>query len=317
MRTTTPSSSSFMLPILGVLLLLVTGAALLGVASAESVTIAAAGDIACSPDDPHFNDGHGDARHCQMSATSDLILQHDVQAVLALGDLQYSVGEVAAFQSSFAKSWGRFKDILFPVPGNHDYDTADGAGYYAYLGDRAGDPARGYDSFDLGDWHVVALNSNCSEVGGCDAGSKQVRWLEADLESHPSTCLLAYWHHPRFSSGMHGSRKVYQDFWDVLDRAGADVVLAGHEHDYERFAPQSPSGDLDAAGGARAFVVGTGGVALRPIGDPQPNSEMFASEFGVLFLDLGPLKYEWSFVTPAGDTLDSGKGRCGPELGGS
>ncbi len=316
MQPLSPRSASLEPPLRGALLVTLTVISVLltGLASAQQVTVAAVGDIACSPDgNPNASGGKGDETRCQMLATSELVAEHGVQAVLALGDLQYasSSRQLAAFRASYDLSWGRFKDITYPVPGNHEYDTPDAEGYYKYFGDRAGDPERGYDSFDLGEWHIVALNSNCEEVGGCGAGSEQSRWLESDVEAHPSACLLAFWHHPRFSSGKHGSRTVYQEFWNILQRAGADVVLAGHDHDYERFAPLSANGDVDVERGVRAFVVGTGGVSLRPAGDRQAHSEVFIERFGVLFLNLGHDKYEWSFVAPGGDILDRGKGRCG------
>ena len=186
-------------------------------ALAQTVTVAAAGDIACSPDsDDHFDGGAGDANHCQMAATADLIAKRNVDAVLAIGDIQYSTGRLAAYQGSYDATWGSLKDKTYPVPGNHDYNTDGATGYYKYFGERAGDPSKGYYSYDLGAWHVVALNSNCDEVKGCSADSKQGKWLKADLAAHPSACILAYWHHPRFSSGYHGSNAAYQDFWDSL-----------------------------------------------------------------------------------------------------
>ena len=160
-------------------------------------------------------------------------------AVLLLGDIQYEDGAYSKFLASYDPSWGRVKSITKPAPGNHEYQSGSAADYYRYFGAAAGDPAKGYYSYDLGGWHLVALNSNCSFVGGCGAGSPQEQWLRADLAAHPASCTLAYWHHPRFSSGAHGSDATYTAFWQALYDANAEVVLVGHDHDYERFAPQT------------------------------------------------------------------------------
>ena len=281
-------------------------------AAAEDVKIAAAGDIACSPDsDAHFGGGVGTPDNCREMATSDLILSQNVAAVLALGDLQYSTGRLAAFEESYDKSWGRFKAVTHPAIGNHDYKKSHGAGYYTYFGAQAGDPAKGYYSYDLGDWHLVALNSNCDEVGGCDEHSPQVKWLVNDLKNHPNACTLAYWHHPRFSSGQHGSNSAYQAFWDVLYRANADLVLVGHDHDFERFAPQTPAGDADPERGLREFVVGTGGESHYRVDASRPNSEKIIPDtFGALFVTLHADSYDWQFEDTTGQTLDQGQADC-------
>ncbi|HEY5873045.1 MAG TPA: metallophosphoesterase, partial [Gaiellaceae bacterium] len=221
--------------------------------------IAAAGDIACDPGSPRFGNGLGTGFDCRQRATSDLLVGGGYEAVLALGDIQYEVGAGDAFEASYDASWGRVKPVTRPVPGNHEYRTAGAAGYFEYFGAGAGDPTTGYYSYGLGNWHVVALNSNCAAVGGCDAGSTQERWLRADLAAHPSRCTLAYWHHPRYSSGWHGSDSSYVAFWQALVDADADLVLVGHDHDYERFAPQDAGGRRDLERGIREFVVGTGG----------------------------------------------------------
>lgn len=280
-------------------------------AQAKGVTVVAAGDIACSPDsDPHFNGGAGSAGRCQEAATSQLALGLDPQAVLVLGDLQYTTGRLAAFQRSYDPSWGRLKAITYPVPGNHEYMTSPGAGYYAYFGAAAGERGRGYYSFDLGGWHLVALNSNCGAVGGCGEGSPQLEWLRKDLEAHAGACTLAYWHHPRFSSGRHGSDERYTAFWQALYAAGAEVVLAGHDHDYERFAPQTPDGRA-VADGPREFVVGTGGASFYDARKPLPTSEKLVTDtFGVLELTLDENAYAWQFVDDAGEVLDSGQASC-------
>lgn len=279
-------------------------------ALAQPLTIAAAGDIACAPDSADFNGGAGTPDHCQMRATSDLILKMKPQAVLALGDEQYDAGQYENFLRSYDLTWGRFKDITHPVPGNHEYYSKGAAGYYRYFGSAAGDPDKGYYSFDLGAWHFIALNSSCDAVGGCGTGSPQERWLKADLAAHPGRCILAYWHEPRFSSGFHGLIQRFRAFWDDLYAAGADLVLNGHDHDYERFAPQDPSGRADPHG-IREFVVGTGGESHYPFIFPRANSEVRNSHvFGVLFLTLHPDGYSWKFTSTQGDFSDSGSGVC-------
>lgn len=287
------------------LLLLLCGLLAFAAGFAQTVTVAAAGDIACGP-----NSEVG-ADHCQMAATADLVAGKGVAAVLALGDLQYPQGSYDDFLNAYDKSWGRFKAVTYPTPGNHEYYLYDAQGYYRYFGAAAHEPQHGYYSFDLGAWHVVALNSNCFWVGGCGADSDQVAWLRRDLEAHPSLCVLAFWHHPRFSSGPHGSDEAYQAFWDVLDAAGADVVLNGHDHLYERFAPKSADGAPDLEG-IREFVVGTGGASTTGVEERQPNSEVVAEDtFGVLFLRLAPDGYSWSFESAAGAAFsDSGEGTC-------
>jgi acid phosphatase type 7 len=279
--------------------------------------VAAAGDIACEPLNVHFNDGRGSVHRCHQGATSDLLVNAGLRAVLALGDLQYQCGAEAAFAVSYDPSWGRVKAITHPVPGNHEYQTrglygcTPGAeGYFSYWGAAAGDPRRGYYSFDLGSWHLVSLNSNCDAVGGCGPGSPEERWLRADLAAHAGArCTLAYWHHPPFSSRViqvgapARTSGLLQDLYD----AGADVLLNGHEHNYERFAPQTPAGAADPARGIREFVVGTGGNDLRPFGLPTANSEVREDQsFGVLELTLRRTSYAWQFIPEAGGTFTDG-----------
>jgi hypothetical protein len=273
--------------------------------------IAAAGDIACDPGSRRFGNGLGTGFDCRQRATSDLLVGGGYEAVLALGDIQYEVGAVDAFEASYDASWGRVKSVTRPVPGNHEYHTAGAAGYFEYFGAGAGDPTKGYYSYELGNWHVVALNSNCEAIGGCDAGSAQERWLRADLAAHPSRCTLAYWHHPRYSSGRHGSDSSYVAFWQALVDADADLVLVGHDHDYERFAPQDAGGRRDLERGIREFVVGTGGKNLRPFTRVSPNSEARdATSLGVLELTLGADAYEWRFRAAVGSFTDSGSASC-------
>jgi hypothetical protein len=267
--------------------------------------VAAAGDIACRPGDPVT------PTSCRQEATSDLLVDLDPTGVLALGDLQYERALRANFLRTYDHTWGRLKAVTHPVPGNHE-DATGGAGYYRYFGPAAGDPAKGWYSFDIGTWHLVALNSNCQRAGGCGPGSPQERWLRADLAAHPTRCTLAFWHHPRFSSGRHAGDRDYDAFWRALHHAGAEVVLNAHDHHYERFAPQSPRGKLDPARGIREFVVGTGGKSLERFGRVRANSEVRnADTFGVLVLTLHPGGYEWRFVGERGGGFeDRGSGSC-------
>jgi hypothetical protein len=236
--------------------------------------------------------------------------------ILVLGDAAYEHGSPEEFADCYSSTWGRFKDRTKPVPGNHDYHTEGAEGYFEYFGKAAGDPSEGYYSYDLGAWHIVALNSNCEEVpGGCEEASPQLRWLKEDLAANKDkSCALAYMHHPRFSSGEeHGNTHYVKPLWEALYEAGADVVLSGHTHNYERFAPQDPDGEADPERGIRAFVVGTGGgESPHPIGDPIANSEVHNDETnGVLKLTLHAEGYEWRFVPVEGETFsDSGNARC-------
>ncbi len=185
-------------------------AALAPAARAADPVIAAAGDIACDPAEPGYNGGNGTAAACRMRDTSNLLVGAGYDAVLLLGDNQYLNGTLAAYQTSFAPTWGRLKPILRPAAGNHEYQTPSATGYFDYFGAAAGARSQGWYSYDLGTWHVVVLNSNCADVGGCGPGSTQLRWLADDLAAHPRACTLAYWHHPRFSSGQHGDDATYR-----------------------------------------------------------------------------------------------------------
>jgi hypothetical protein len=274
--------------------------------------VMAAGDIACDPVDGSFNGGNGTSTACRQKVVSDLIVAAPPAAVVTLGDNQYENGAYDKYMASFDASWGRFKGLIRPAPGNHEYYTANGAGYYQYFGAAAANPAAGWYSYDVGAWHLIALNSNCSSVGGCGVGSAQEQWLRSDLASHANACVLAYWHHPRFSSGQHGSDITYDAFWLALYQAGADLVLVGHDHDYERFAPLAPSGTVDAAKGIREFVVGMGGKTHYAFGTVQTGSEVRdSSTFGVLKLTLHAGGYDWQFLPEPGKSFtDSGSGAC-------
>jgi acid phosphatase type 7 len=285
--------------------------------------IAAAGDIACDTSSAFFNDGMGTADRCRQRYTSDLLVQVSPTAVLTLGDNQYHVGSLSDFNASFDPTWGRLKPIIHPAIGNHEYGTAGARGYFDYfngVGNQsgpAGERDKGYYSFDVGSWRLIALNSECERIdrgaaaNGCAEGSPQESSLRSDLAAHPSSCTLAYWHRPRFNSGFRGNHPETQAFWQALHEAGADIVLSGDAHDYERFAPQDAGGNPDPTG-MRQFVVGTGGAFFTSWSSVKPNSEVRQNTtFGVLVLTLHPTSYEWTFVPEAGKTFtDSGSGLC-------
>lgn len=274
-------------------------------------TIAAAGDIACDPDDGDFNDGEGTAKRCRQQATSDLIVGTTVRRVLVLGDTQYETGLMADFRASYDPSWGRFRWRTRAVPGNHEYISG-GDGYFDYFGRRGGRPSRGYHDSRLGGWHLVGLNSNCGAVGGCGAGSRQLRWLKRRLSRVDARCTLAFTHHPRFSSGLHGPSGEMAPFFRRLFRNRAELLLSGHEHDYERFAPMRPDARRAPRRGLRQFVVGTGGKDLRPFeGVHRGSQRRSSSAHGVLELALLPKGYVWLFVSAPGSSFrDLGSGDC-------
>jgi hypothetical protein len=255
--------------------------------------------------------GAGDIAGCTSDgdeATASL-LDSIPGTVFTTGDNAYPNGTAEEFVNCYGPSWGRHVERTRPSPGNHDYHTSQATAYFEYFGSLAGEAGKGYYSYDLGEWHIIVINS----VIAVGAGSPQEQWLRADLAAHPATCTLAYWHYPRFSSGtVHGSDPAMQPLWQALYDYGADVVLAGHEHNYERFAPQDPSGSADPARGIRQFVIGTGGYSLYPFGAPIANSEVRNNDtYGVLKLTLHPTSYSWEFIPEAGGTFrDSGDAPC-------
>jgi 3',5'-cyclic AMP phosphodiesterase CpdA len=268
-----------------------------GAGAAREAILIAAGDIASC--------------RSQGDEATARLLDRLEGTVAALGDLAYERGTDAEFARCIEPSWGRHKRRIRPAVGNHEYGTPGAAGYFRYFGAAAGGP-RGFYSYELGAWHVVVLNSNCRPAGGCEAGSPQERWLRADLASHPARCTLAYAHHPPFSSGLHGSDTTLRDLWRTLYEGRADVVLAGHDHHYERFRPLGPTGTVDPSRGLREFVVGTGGRSLRPVLRRLPGSAVHeAGAYGVLVLRLRPSGYRWRFVPVAGERFtDQGSAAC-------
>lgn len=243
--------------------------------------------------------------------TAEIVLSYPPDTpVFTLGDNVYSDGTPEEFKDCYAKSWGKFKDRTYPSAGNHDYNTTDAAGYFGYFGARAGEPRKGYYSYDLGAWHVVVLNSNCSYVK-CDAESAQVAWLKQDLADHPRRCTLAYWHAPRFSSDRGGDARYVEPFYQALYDANADLILSGNSHNYERFVALTPKGEPDPVRGIRQFVVGTGGASLRERATYHVHSEVFAEEHGIMELTLEEDGYRWRFVAvPGSGFTDVGADSC-------
>jgi acid phosphatase type 7 len=297
----------------------------------DPITLVAAGDIACRPELVESETA------CRQARTADLVESLAPDAVAVLGDNQYEHGELENFNAVFDPTWGRFNDIMHPAVGNHEYEgdpERDAApGYYEYFGEAAGDPADGYYSWELGGWNMFVLNSgainytrdtglnpalpdDCWPVS-CADGSEQEEWLQAELEALPDdACVLAYWHHPRFSSGFGGANQPHietgQLFTDLYDN-GAELLLTGHSHNYERFAPVTPAPVADPDG-VRQFVVGTGGRSLHTDTGPQAaNSEVLRTDvFGVLELTLEPGAYSARFVGEDGTVVDETSGTCHP-----
>lgn len=264
---------------------------------AEPVTVVAVGDIASCAYDTD-------------AATAALAAELDPDLVLTVGDNVYPAGSDETYAGCYDPAWGELRDITRPAIGNHDVQADGGAAYFAYFGDAAGTPGEGWYSYDVGGWHVVVLNSMC-EMVGCGAGSAQLEWLRADLAASDAACTLALWHHPRFTSGRHGPHAFTAPFWEALHEAGAEVVLVGHDHMYERMAPMAPDGSADPERGIRQFTVGTGGAELYPQTSVHPRSEVVIDDaFGVLRLELSADAYAWSFVTLGGVEADAGSGTC-------
>lgn len=282
-----------------------------GAAEAPSATVVAAGDIAdCRPlwlRQLGQGLGLGSVAVPPVMATARLV-ERLPGTVLALGDLAYGRGTAEEFQTCYEPSWGRFKHRTRPVPGNHDMLTRDGAPYFAYWGEAAGPSRRGYYSFELGAWHVVALNSEAPR----GPESPQARWLADDLARNDARCVLAFAHRPAFSSGKHGGDKGMRYLFRILHQHGVSLLLAGHDHNYERTAPLGPRGHAAPGRGLRQFVVGTGGTHLRAVDDRAPWSEaVVTGRWGVLRLDLSAARYAWRFLpADGGPALDRGEAAC-------
>lgn len=269
--------------------------------------VVAVGDIADCPQNQHFR-------------TAKLVDEIRPDAVLALGDLAYLNASKSDFLDCYHPAWGKFRSITRATPGNHEFHSTSADPYFNYMRGASGEGPGGYHSFDVGAWHVVALNSSCDVFdtpskfmfGGCGKDSPQARWLKEDLAKHPAKCTAAIWHHPVFNSGPHGEATHMHDLWKILEDAGADLVLTGHVHEYERFAPMVLPGVRDDKRGMRQFVVGTGGRGLTGFkGKPRAHSESIqATAHGVLELEFHESKYKWKYVPVDGDFRDSGEADC-------
>jgi hypothetical protein len=299
--------------VLGVLLVLLV-AIPLGVAfgfmrgDEEAVTsgpqvLLAAGDIA-------------ECEHQGDEATARILGEYPNATIAPLGDNAYQKGTLEDYEDCYGPSWGKFEDRTRPATGNHDHSTKNAQGYWDYFGSRGGPYDEYYYSYDLGDWHVVVLNSDCWRIGGCEPDDPQIQWLRRDLQRHASVCTLAYWHRPPFSSGRYGDPENTArvlPLWATVNEEGVDLVLTGHEHSYERFVPMNAEGDRDDEGGVRLIVAGTGGGNLRQFKyDPLPTTEIRNDDtWGVLKLTLNPAGYDWEFLPVAGKSFrDSGSGTC-------
>jgi hypothetical protein len=271
--------------------------------------VVAAGDIACDPMASTFEEGFGTPKRCRQAYTADLVRTLEPDAVLVLGDVQYEDGQYRKYMKSYDPTWGRFKRISYPTPATK-HDRFGEGGYRRYWGARAGPEGSHWYSFSIGDWHVVSLNSNCRRVGSCDSGSPQERWLRADLAAHKAACTLAFWHEPRFSSSKDPAFKM-NPIWQALSDFGAELVLSGDAHNYERFRPQDAAGRRDRRG-IRQFVVGTGGKSLVPFQKRTVGSLARSdTTFGVLKLTLHPRRYDWRFVPePESPFSDAGSAAC-------
>jgi acid phosphatase type 7 len=294
-------------------------------ATPQPVGIAAAGDIVCEPTGPYFDASN--PAHCQFRATArairDEIAAGTVERVLPLGDNQYHQGSLSEYRHGYDPTWGTFKSLTEPAAGNHEWLTPNADGFFDYFSPTTPqiDPGRYYYSYDLGAWHIIVLDSNCSSLpgspsnpdNGCVRNSPQMTWLEGDLARDSATCTLAYWHHPRFSSGERGDIVKTTPFWRALYAAGADVILTAHRHMYERFQPQDPDGNLDQQNGIVEFVVGTGGDDHGMIVSPPSPNEVVRDNttFGYLHMTLETSGYTFDFVPVAGGSFtDSGAGSC-------
>lgn len=279
----------------------------------KPVSVVAVGDIACDTADINFSGK--DTQLCQDDKTFALIKQLNPDAVLVLGDLQYNDGSYENFVASYDKNWGQIKAKTYPVPGNHEYETENAGGYFKYFAqEQTGKTGQGYYATSLGHWLVVALNSNCKYVGGCDSGGPQATWLESELSKSKASCTLLFWHHPHFTSGKYAldenSKQLTDNFWKILSQHKADIVLNGHDHLYERFGLQDAAGNQDPAG-VRQFTVGTGGKSHYKATIKQPNSQKITDDqFGVLKLELYPKAYRWKFISVDNKVLDAGYQHC-------
>jgi acid phosphatase type 7 len=285
--------------------------------------VAAVGDMACASADPRYGAGNGLDGWCQQAAVSDLAVEAHPDALLGLGDYQYEEARGADYASVYGPTWGRLRAMTRPALGNQEYKVHDANTFTSYFAKRAPAPTSGWYSYNIGTWHVVVLNSNCAQAGGCDAGSPQMTWLDKDLATNQRACTIAYWHHPRWSTGLYGSDSRMADMWRTVAAHHVDVVLAAHEHDYERFEPLDADGSPSATG-VTSFVVGTGGQATYGPDDAVGGGDLAGvrrlesegsairidDHSGVLLLTLAKSSFEWRFVGVGGTVLDQGHQEC-------
>jgi hypothetical protein len=285
--------------------------------------VAAVGDMACASTDPRYSGGSGADGWCQQAAVSDVAVRAGVDALLGLGDYQYEEARGADYASVYGPTWGRLRSKTRPVLGNQEYKVHDANTFTTYFAGRAPKPTSGWYSYDIGSWHVVALNSNCAQAGGCDDASPQVRWLEADLAKDRHQCTIAYWHHPRWSTGLYGSDSRTSALWKAVAAHHVDVVLSAHEHDYERFQPLDAEG-TPSPNGVTSFVVGTGGQATYGPQDAVGGGDLAGirrlegegsairvdDHSGVLLLTLSKRSFDWRFVGVDGTVIDQGHQEC-------
>jgi hypothetical protein len=261
------------------------------------------------PSSPAVLIGAGDIGDCSLpgSEATARLLDRIPGTVFTAGDNAYPSGTADDYRNCYHSTWGRHITRTRPTAGNHDYEHTRGVPYFEYFGSAAGPPGSGFYSYNVGAWHVVALNSEIS----MQAGSPQLEWLREDLKNSRARCTVAYWHRPLFSSGEQGDNPDTRQFWRTLFEFGAEIVVSAHDHSYERFAPQNPDGLPDPARGLRQFVVGTGGAGLRSFMGVRLNSEARGSVWGVLILTLDDGSYRWEFQPVDGATFrDSGAGQC-------
>lgn len=290
----------------------------------HSWRVVAVGDIACGPDDINFNSGDGIVGACQQKAVGKAIEDEHADAVLLLGDIQYVTGKFEDFEKSFVPYFRDIKVPIYVAAGNHDYGqrtvpTGDLSGYKKafdqyFPGATYQKDGKTYYDFNIGPWMFYALDSNCEYIGGCDENSDQLNWLSAKLSDDSSVCSIGFWHHPLFTSGVHKDEESTSrgmPFWDVLQPSGVDIVLNGHDHHYERFASKLSDGTV-SKNGIRVFISGAGGYSLRKVSAPFPSGQekVIDDQFGYLYLELFPDRYEWQFKNTSGDVLDSGSDEC-------
>lgn len=287
------------------------------------VRVVAAGGMACASSDPRYAEGKGVDGWCQQRAVSDVVMREPLDAVFGLGDYQYEEARASDYEQVYGPSWGRVRAVTRPAIGNQEYKVHDANTFTDYFGSNAPDASKGWYSYDLGAWHVVVLNSNCELIGGCDGDSEQVRWLMNDLQHDHHRCTVAYWHHPRWSTGLYGGDGRVDQFWRTLALFRVDVAIAAHEHDYERFEPIGVDGRPSPTG-ITSFVAGASGQAVYGpddtvgggTGAAERRAQQAASEIridrtmGALFLTLGETSFEWRYVGLDGTVLDQGSREC-------